>query len=225
MSQIENSAKVTSPKLLEDGKSSNRQLILWLMAFVVLIAAVSWLSSRLLDTAVEKAVHSSAISTSERWASFFGENMPQIEKVLAGEVNAEQEEFVRTVEKMGDVFRFKLFDKNAKLVFISDELEKLKSTSNTQPEEEPHAKTVILSGLPNVEVVRGHSKKNRPPIYAEAYVPIKNVSGFIIGVAEVYVNQTAADQQMRSSFVGIGILAYIQSIHFTGNDAVTSSER
>lgn len=182
-----------------------RQTGIWLAGLVVLVSAVGWLSNMVLGSAVERAVYRGAISTSERWATFFAENMPRLPEALAGQVDTEQVAYVHSVEKMGDVFRFKLFDGEGRLVFVSDEVEKLLAGEALPVEEEPFAQNVLKSGVPFAEVADGTGKKNRPPLYAEAYVPVRNTAGKVLGVAEVYVDQTEAEAQICSAFYGLGL--------------------
>lgn len=187
------------------GDFATRQSVLWMLGLGAIIATVGFLSNWVLGSAVERAVHRGAISTSERWATYFAENIPRLNDALAGRIDAEQVAFVHSVEKMGDVFRFKLFDGEGRLVFVSDEIEKQLIGAPLPVEEEPHALTVLASGQPNVEVADGAGKKNRPPLYAEAYVPVKDANGKALGVAEVYVNQTEAEAQIRNAFYGLGL--------------------
>jgi signal transduction histidine kinase len=185
--------------------SVTRQTVLWLACLAVLVTTVGWLSNMVLSGAVERAVYRGAISTSERWATFFAENMPRLANALAGKVDEEQVAYVHSVEKMGDVFRFKLFDGEGRLVFVSDEVEKLLAGEALPVEEEPFARTVLKDGVPFAEVADGTGKTNRPPLYAEAYVPVKDATGKVLGVAEVYVDQTEAEAQIRSAFYGLGL--------------------
>ena len=57
---------------------------------------------------------------------------------------------------------------------------------------------IVLGGQNFIELKSGAGKPDRPPWYSEAYVPVLR-DGRVIGVVEVYVDQTRADAGIRPS--------------------------
>ena len=58
-------------------------------------------------------------------------------------------------------------------------------------------------------------KKNRPPLYVEAYVPIVDGYGIVRGVVEVYIDQTQTDSLLKTTFAALAIgLALVAALTF-----------
>ena len=93
--------------------------------------------------------------------------------------------------RVGDVFRYKLFDASGRLVFTSDDLQRPEDLEETLAGHRGSSAiaAAILAGGSHVEAARG-IPPHRPAHYAEAYVPARR-QGRVVGVAEVYVDQTA----------------------------------
>ncbi|WP_084113134.1 putative bifunctional diguanylate cyclase/phosphodiesterase [Belnapia moabensis] len=102
--------------------------------------------------------------------------------------------------RLGNVFRYKLFDTQGHLVFISDDLEQTDRLQGTLAAHRGNSDIAahVLAGGVHVEAARGEPPR-RPSYYAEAYVPAYR-GGTIVGVAEVYVDQTQKQALYRHAF-------------------------
>lgn len=152
------------------------------------------------DEAVERVVVRSAIAKAVDWSNYAIKRLPDLpELVETGIPNAEQQEVIRQLRELGDVFRFNLFDAQGRKSLTSDERNIL------EPEglaaiADPEPKQVIATHEPIIGVYDGTNKPNRPDRYAEAYVPLIDPDGTVFGVVEVYVDQTATQEYFRDSF-------------------------
>src|SRR5690242_8331483 len=74
--------------------------------------------------AVERAVAVDAIDKAQHWTDYFLRVMPDLDRLLAeGELSAAQSNVIETAEKVGGVFRFKLYNSTARQVLVSDDAE------------------------------------------------------------------------------------------------------
>lgn len=97
-------------------------------------------------------------------------------------------------QRVGGVFRYKLFDAAGTLVFVSDDLTHPEGVEATlamhRGGDAELARRLLAGGNAYVEAKRG-TPPTRPAFYAEAYVPILLGDGRAAGVAEAYVDQSA----------------------------------
>jgi signal transduction histidine kinase len=186
------------------------------VAVIFLAGFVATAMYYFINRAVDAAVRSEAISVSEYWADFFSKNLVGIDKILStGEVDPKQIEFIQTFSKIGKVFRFKLFDKTGRLVLISDEVISKGTYLEAERKFEAHAFEAITTLKAVSEVASGAGKKNRPPLYAETYVPFYGRSKDVQGAVEVYVDQTDTQIKLKSSFFNLSLaLAGLAGLFF-----------
>ena len=150
--------------------------------------------------AVEHAVLADAIDKTQQWAEFMERNVPDLDMLpFTGIPNKEQHETINAIRSYGEVFRFKLFTNDGRLALVSDDAGNRKYRGSVL-EADPQARMVIESKQPIVEVFSGIGKADRPDLYAEAYLPLIYKHGEVYGVVEVYVDQTATNQQFIASF-------------------------
>jgi diguanylate cyclase (GGDEF)-like protein len=162
--------------------------------------------------AVDRAVKVDAEQKAAGWADYFIDTMPGLDDLLvSGTLNDEQWQVVHAAESLGDVFRFKLFDRNGGIALVSDE-----AAFNAEAREKSDkALGVIRTGISNISVNDGTGKQNRPPLYAEAYVPMLAPDGSVVGIVEVYIDQTATAALFRNTFAALAIgLAVIAALAF-----------
>ena len=161
----------------------------------------------LLDMANKDITRVHAERTALAWAEFMGSHLPRIQEIASGtQINKDEEEFLKTVRKIGHVFRFKLFDAQGRLRLISDDLELDTSAKSYVEQHSERVASVIAEDRPLTTVEDGTNKADRPRIYAESYVPVKR-NGAIVAVAEVYVDQTE-----EASIVRRGMVAFATKI-------------
>ncbi len=188
-----------------------RSVIVAVFGMVVLGCAVYFG----IEAAVNRAVSADADHKARGWAAYFIQHMPNLDELIAnGRPDAGQLERIATAEKVGDVFRFKLFDSRGVMTLVSDEAA-YASESATAREHSAKAAEVLRTGISNVSLNDGTGKKNRPPLYVEAYVPIIDGYGIVRGVVEVYIDQTQMAALFNTTFAVLAIgLALIGAIAF-----------
>ncbi|MEP7172853.1 MAG: GGDEF and EAL domain-containing protein [Aestuariivirga sp.] len=177
-----------------------RSLIFAAVGMVVLACAVLFG----INTAVNRAVSADAEHKSLEWASYFIEQMPNLDRLIAtGIPDARQNEVIKTAAKVGDVFRFKLYNQRGDLTLVSDE--GASTFLKASEDDSAHAAAVMRSGISNVSLKDGTGRKDRPPVYVEAYVPIIGDHGGTRGVVEVYIDQTATASLFKTSFATLSL--------------------
>ena len=152
-----------------------------------------------INAAVNRAVTADAEYKAREWAGYFIEQMPNLNRLIeTGSPDASQMERIAAAEKIGDVFRFKLFDRRGVLTLISDE-----GTFPMSEDGNVKALEVLRSGISKVSLQDGNGKENRPPVYVEAYVPIVDGPGGLRGVVEVYIDQTNTASLFKTNFAAL----------------------
>jgi diguanylate cyclase (GGDEF)-like protein len=96
--------------------------------------------------------------------------------------------FFTRVQQVGRVFRYKIFDPDGRLRLVSDELQAFGTDRQNLTEHNAPAARAIAAGQPLVMAKTG-KPPNRPPYFAEAYVPVI-VGGRTLAIVEAYVDQT-----------------------------------
>lgn len=139
---------------------------------------------------VEFAVSTDASRKATDWAEYMTVKVPDLENlIINGKPTDRQIREIEESSKAGDVFRFKLFNADAKLVLVSDELQAAGSELVSGDHNGKAAK-VLKTGEIQLVFGDGTQKENRPDLYVETYVPVSGAKGETIGVAEVYLDQT-----------------------------------
>ncbi|NJM35100.1 MAG: hypothetical protein HC850_10775 [Rhodomicrobium sp.] len=157
----------------------------------------------LLNMTADHIIKIHAERTALAWGEYFGANLPRIELIAAGvAMTPAEEEFIIKVRKMGDVFRFKLFDKNERVRIVSDDLDEKEAYREAFSNAE--AARAVAQGKAYTTVEKGAGKPNRPEIYAESYVPVIR-DGKVVAVAEVYVDETASAGIIREGVISFAL--------------------
>ena len=158
-----------------------------------------------INATVNRAVSADADHKARGWAAYFIEHMPNLDELIAtGKPDASQLERIATAEKVGDVFRFKLFDRRGVRTLVSDEAAYAIEIASTGGDD-ANAVEVLRTGISKVSLNDGTGKKNRPPLYVEAYVPIVDAQGIVHGVVEVYLDQTKTASLLKTSFAALSL--------------------
>ncbi|WP_417669293.1 putative bifunctional diguanylate cyclase/phosphodiesterase [Roseibium sp.] len=167
---------------------------------------MAWVAQINLDRTVDDVIVVNAERKAHDWASYLAETMPDLpELIKTGEPTQQQKAAINTAAHVGDVFRFKLFDRDAKLVLISDELG-MPLEPGARSDHNGHASMVLSTGVSQIDVNDGTRKANRPDLYVEAYVPVLGADGAPIGVVEVYLDQTPLAGLFRDNFLELAAL-------------------
>ena len=170
----------------------------------------------LLGLAAAQLLQRDAEHTALAWAELASAAVEDLEPVFDGRVisSAARRDLLRH-RRVQEVFRFKLFDRQGRPVLVSDDLDKASASTaaeggdNSIGHGNAKVKTLVLDGKPIVELHRGNGPQ-QPAVYSEAYVPVMR-SGRLLGVVEVYVDQTEREARIRSAFglVAAGVFALL----------------
>ena len=180
--------------------SGTRLIVFGVAAIVAIWASVSVG----VNNAVEKVLFRESIDKASHWATYMAKEIPDIEGLIeTGIPTAEQRNAINRIKELGDIFRFKLFDADGRLSLISDalDLEDYEGISSTS---DPEPKLVAETLVAMAAVFDGTKKPDRPDLYAESYVPFFDSNGQILGVLEVYVDQTETGIYFKDSFKSFG---------------------
>ena len=184
-------------------RTLRRDLVLGAGLIVFLLAAV-WAAFLVTSQAVNQLLRQDAEAEGEAWARYLAANVKDLRQIVAGaSPSAESMAFFEKAQKVGDVFLYKIFDPQGGLRLASDKLEEVGKLSESIPVHNPDAAEVVLEGETEVEVEEGTSP-NRPAFYAEAYVPAVE-NGNIIGIVEVYVDQSAKREAFQAKIAGVAL--------------------
>jgi diguanylate cyclase (GGDEF)-like protein len=116
---------------------------------------------------------------------------------------------------VGDVFRFKFFDREGRLLLTSDDLDAADplavaraagSSIGAHHAGTEAVKRIVLGGANFVETKSGVGRPNRPALYTEAYVPMLDNGGTVFGVVEVYVDSTQQAARIRSASIEVALV-------------------
>ncbi|MGQ7846460.1 putative bifunctional diguanylate cyclase/phosphodiesterase [Granulosicoccus sp. 3-233] len=175
-------------------------------------ALLLFVATHAMQLSEERLLTQDAEHTALQYADFIAQIVPDLDRLFAhGELSAQAQEVLQRNTRLGDVFRYKLFDSNGQLLLTSDEIDSLKpltATSTvqlvTQPHDtgNPYVSDIVLGGKNHIELADGRAKPDRPDLYSEAYVPLAGPDG-ILGVIEVYVDQSARQLRIASAFTRI----------------------
>ncbi|MCT8161765.1 response regulator [Pseudoruegeria sp. SHC-113] len=97
-----------------------------------------------------------------------------------------------------DVFRFKLFDANGTLVFLSDTIGSPEPAADLGSHS-PTAAAAIAAGRAHTSIGDGRDRADRPDHYAETYVPLF-LNGQPAGTAEIYTDISASHPRAAAAF-------------------------
>jgi len=139
------------------------------------------------------------------WAQFVSATVPDLERAFDGRgFSPPALEQLGRLRHITQVFRFKLFDRQGRQLLVSDHLDlpgagAALGDAAARPDHGPDAE--VLAGHKEVEL-RRESRPDRPAVYSEAYVPVLQ-GGRVLGVVEVYVDQTERADSIDRAFTTI----------------------
>jgi diguanylate cyclase (GGDEF)-like protein len=148
-----------------------------------------------------------AQSTSSVWVATLAE-AADIPSLIAGATPSDTtKHLLGNASRVGDIYRYKVWNKTGHLVFVS---ERASSSSKETTMAERHGSRIagsILSGSVYTETGAGNPPET-PSYFADCYVPIKR-NGTVLGVVEVYLDQTSDRALYQESFLATeGIIAF-----------------
>ena len=167
----------------------------------------------LLNLTTKHIIRVHAERSAHTWGEYIASNLPRLEQIASGAALTDGErEFLLRAAKIGDVFRFKLFDRFGRLRLISDSLNTLSAGDVRLTDHNPKAAAAVARGTPYTSVEDNEDdddadheyEKGSPAVYAESYVPVIK-DGTTLGVVEVYVDQTATAGIIRAGVVAFAL--------------------
>jgi diguanylate cyclase (GGDEF)-like protein len=167
------------------------------------------------DDLVNRTLLGHAESSALTWRTKLVTSVPEFERLFeAGTMTPRQRELLDASLAGSDIFRFEAFARDGTLTYLSDE-----ALFEVEPGEAFNATSAEVgrSGEMIVTVEDGRTSPDRPDRYVEAYLPIADARGAVVGVVEVYVDVTALAEALGSRFnrlslVLIGVTAAIYLI-------------
>jgi diguanylate cyclase (GGDEF)-like protein len=176
--------------------STDSRRILLLASIILFLAYGGVKLSQLVSA---NMLRSDAQSTVGAWAGSLVATA-DIPAIIAGvPPSRTTEHLLSDATQIGDIYRYKIWDKSGRVVFSSERKNFLSMTKSTSSGQWARiANSVLLGGrLTDLNVAK--SPEN-PPFYAECSVPLKH-DGVIIGVLEVYLDQTEDRKLYQRSFL------------------------
>ncbi len=141
-----------------------------------------------------------AQSTSSAWAATLVDNFDDIPTFFAGVAPVDKtRHLLENASQVGDVYRYKIWNKMGYLVFTSKRAESPLQETLSDEDRGQIISSSALSGDVLTEIHHGKSLEN-PECFAVSYVPIKK-NGDVIGVFEVYLDMTADKALYERSFL------------------------
>lgn len=176
-----------------------------ILVVLIITSVLTYWVWAVINTTVDSVVKDEAEMSAVHWAKFFHRKLDDVEGLIeSGKPNAQQASTIDVAVNFGEVFRFKLFRPDGTVALVSDEfLFMLEGKSVYNVNEK--ALKVFRTGVSHVSIHDGTQKSNRPDLYVEAYVPIKDTNGKHLAVAEVYVDRTEFAAIIRAGFSWIAI--------------------
>ena len=178
-------------------------MLLWLAG----LAAALLLLGQLTRSLGQQHLRDDAEATALRYADVVAATVPGLPALFEGRgLQGETLEQLRRLRQVGEIFRFKLFDREGRQLLVSDDLDRALPTATAgqtiaqhQGSRNQNVQDIVLGGRNFVELKSGAGKPDRPPWYSEAYVPVQR-DGKVIGVVEVYVDQTRAEAGIQAEY-------------------------
>ena len=187
------------------GAGAWRWPLAWVATAAVALAAVGLA----MLAASRQQLRSDAEHLAVQYANFVAAATPGLQALLGGEPSIEALQSLRAMRAAGDVFRFKLFRRDGVQMLVSDDLDKpdaevVRATGRIGQDpgrvRDVRVAAIVLGGDNHVELKNGRGVPDRPAVYTEAYVPIRQ-GGAIVGAVEVYVDQTARQASVQATLL------------------------
>ncbi|NJO32450.1 MAG: PAS domain-containing protein [Rhodospirillales bacterium] len=162
------------------------KVVALLASLVAALVAGIWIVQVI---AIQRLLYQDAVSTGHLWASYMAENVGDLAAIAEGKTpSAASVAFFERAQKVGNVFRYKVFSPEGHLRLVSDQLSVAGTDAQNLREHNVAAAGATAAGRPMV-VAKTGKPPARPPFFSEAYVPVI-VGGRTIAIVEAYVDQS-----------------------------------
>ena len=152
----------------------------------------------------DRLLRQDAEATAMAWAADLSTNLPDLPALIERRSPTPAAlARLAMARGIGGVFRYKVYDREGSLVFVSDGLGRTGSDADERDLKAHRSGHLIaeriLAGGTHVEASRG-TPPHRPAYYAEAYMPVRRGDA-VLGIVEVYVDQTAQRARYSEAFL------------------------
>jgi diguanylate cyclase (GGDEF)-like protein len=163
----------------------------------------------------ERLLRSDTEAAAVKWAENVLVNAPDFDAILAGETPSIRNlDFLSAALRGGDIFRFKIYNADGRLLQVSDDLAAGGSERATQNGQHIDLAPAVLAGKVYSQARKG-TPPGRPEFYTEAFVPIVDQQGEIRGVIDIFVDNTQRRALYLQWLAGIlGALLIVASMGF-----------
>ncbi len=184
--------------------------------FLVVAATIGIGVHQAVGFAVSNAVHRDGEVRLRQWAGYINTHLPDLEEIVAtGRMTPEQVRKLDVMRDVGNVFRFRLFGPDGKLILVSDKTT-TRSNGDSVGGINFQARTTFQSGESQISVKNGKGDTGKPDVYVQSYVRAHGADGQPIGVFEIFVDQTKMATFLKAIFgwaaaglALLGSLAYL----------------
>lgn len=196
--------------------ASRKSVPAFVVFFLVVAATIGTGVHQAVGFAVSNAVHRDGEVRLRQWAGYINSRLPDLEEVVAtGNPTPEQVRKLEIMRDVGNVFRFKLFAPDGKLILVSEEPStRIKAYSIGRID--PQARTAFQSGESHIAVKDGKGEAGTPDVYVQSYVRAHGAKGQPVGILEIFVDQTKMATFLQAIFgwaaaglALLGALAYL----------------
>jgi diguanylate cyclase (GGDEF)-like protein len=169
-----------------------------LLASVILLLAFGGVQLSQLVSA--NMLRTDAQSTISAWAGSLTESADDIPAIIAGAAPSPRSyQLLKDATQMGDIYRYKILDRMGHTVYLSERASYPSVAKATAHSPSKRIGEKILSGGTFTDTGVGNSSDN-PHYFAECYLPLKQ-NGAVIGILDVYIDQTADHALYQRSFL------------------------
>jgi diguanylate cyclase (GGDEF)-like protein len=166
----------------------------------IIVAAILAGTFAIAKLTIDYLLYHDAVSTGRSWTDYLVTNVRDLEQIAAGETPSKTSQlFFDRAQRVGQVFRYQIFDPVGHLRRVSDTLDPSDQEEDEDlAEHNPEAARSIAAGTPMVSAEDG-TPPTRPPFFSEAYVPVV-VDGKTVAIVETYVDQTEKREIYQKAF-------------------------
>jgi len=163
----------------------------------------------------ERLLRSDTEAAAVKWAENVLVNAPDFDTILAGETpSVGNLDFLSAAIRGGDIFRFKIYDAGGRLLQVSDNLAAGAGDPAALDGQRIEFAAPVLAGKVYSQARKG-TPPGRPEFYTEAFVPIVDQQGEILGVVDIFVDNTQRRALYLQWLAGIlGALLIVAAMGF-----------
>ncbi|MEO9874612.1 MAG: bifunctional diguanylate cyclase/phosphodiesterase [Anderseniella sp.] len=186
------------------------------MFFLIVAATIGIGVHKAVDFAVSSAIQRDGEVRLRQWAGYINSYLPDLEEIVATDrPTPEQVQKLEIMRDVGNVFRFKLFAPDGKLILVSDATA-TRTSGDSVGGINSLARTAFQSGESHIAVKSGKDDAGTPNVYVQSYVRAHGAKGQPIGIFEIFIDQTKMATFLQAIFgwaaaglALLGSLAYL----------------